>query len=385
MDGAAKKYQSWMPASWLYIGLGATRTWSNLNNGDRLLVVALAILGIAIPIRVAVAIGAYIGQNAPAWLGVGLGGWAFVCIALTLSLSLANVRTGQLFQFLGEASHKKHTRIGAEWAAACILSALLLMATWFFLSGKTPILVFVYSVLIAASGHSFVAVGQFLFTNISPSRTNPTGLIGLAQRSGIASAIGSNPLSKLPPTSSRFLLKANQNPLIWLIIILTLLATGGAAISLKSLLLGLSTLSTVLMIIQLTLAEPRVGNGRAIGACSKRMPISRAISDLVALSLPHLACFLLAMPLIIMDAKGLAFGIGLSQLVATIWIIWITLLVRALPAAVLGKSARWLVALAIIASQIMPPVIIALLIMATVVSTREVMRLSQQGPALWPI
>jgi hypothetical protein len=115
------------------------------------------------------------------------------------------------------------------------------------------------------------------------------------------------------------------------------------------------------------------------------MPIHRAVSDLCALALPHLACFALAVPLMIADADSLLFGIGLSQLVVTGWIIWISLLVRALPPVIFVKSARWLVALAFIASQIMPPLIIALMIIATFLSTRDLMRLSQQGPAQWPV
>lgn len=379
------RFQHWLPASWLHVGLGMGRVWANLGSGDRLFIVILAFFSTALLVRLAVSIGAYLAQAAPAALAISLGGFAFAIVALALSFPLASVRRGQLFQFIGETSARKRQRIGFEFVGTGLISAILVLAMWPFLSKAVAIPAFIHAMLWSTLGHGLVHVIQFLRTDLSPSRMNPTGLTGLAQRSCFAPLIGGSVLSKLHPTSSRFLLKANTNPLIWLLVVLTILASGGAAISLKSPLLLLSTISTVLMIVQLTQSEPRVGNGRTIGACAKRMPIQRAISDLIALSLPHFACALLAVPLIILEAKGLAIGILLTQLVATIWILWMTLVVQALPPMVFLKSARWLVGFAIIASQIMPPLIIVLLVIATFLSTRDLIRLAPKGPAQWPI
>jgi hypothetical protein len=138
------------------------------------------------------------------------------------------------------------------------------------------------------------------------------------------------------------------------------------------------------MIVQLTLAEPRVGNGPTIGASAKNMPVHRALSDLWALVIPHLACFALAVALVIIKADGFAFAIALCQLVITLWIIWMALIIRALPPVLFAESTRWLIPGAVIASQIMPPVIVLLMIVATIISTRDLMRLSLQGPAQWP-
>jgi hypothetical protein len=257
MVRAAQAYKNWLPASWLYIGLGMIRAWFGLSNGDRFIVVLLALLAFAIPIRLISATAAFLAKSAPAWVGISIGALSFLCIGLTLTLGLANVRRGRLFQFLGETTARKRQRIGVELAFACGASAILLVAACPFLEDQATVQAFTQAVCVAALSHSVVASLQFLSINTSPSCLNPTGLTGLNQRGRFPFIVGGSVFAKLPPTSSRFLLKANTNPLVWLIIILTLLSTGGAAISLKSPLLALSTISTVLMIIQLTLLEPR--------------------------------------------------------------------------------------------------------------------------------
>jgi hypothetical protein len=374
----------WMPASWLYVGLGAQRSWLSLNNGDKLVVLFVALLGLAIPVRLGIQTGNYVTQHAPAWTGASLGAFTFVCVALTLTLGLANVRRGRLFQFLGETQKRKRTRILAEFGVACALSFLLFLVSSVFLAQQVSLQNLLEALGVATLGHSLIYTIQFLGADVSPSRSNPTGLTGMVQRSSFAPLISGSFLIKFRPTSSLFLLKANSNPLIWAVLLLTLLAFGGAAISLKSLLLGLSTISTVLLIVQLTLAEPRIGNGPTIGASAKNMPLHRALSDLWALAIPHLTSSVLAVALVIIDADGFAFTIALCQLVITLWIIWMVLIIRALPPILFAKSTRWLIAGAIIASQTFPVVIVLLMIVATIISTRDLMRLSLQGPAQWP-
>jgi hypothetical protein len=376
--------KTWLPTSWLYIGVGIKRAWLELKDGDRLFVGLLVCLGLVLPVRLLVVSGQFLAQTHSHWIGIGLGGVVFACVALFVILPLASVRRGKLFQFLGESKARRYRRIGAEFVAASFISAVLLIAAWPFLSTRVSINVLLQAFCCVTFAHGLVYWVQILRADRSPSHGNPTGLTGLAQRSYFAPFICGSALAKLPQTSSRFLLKANTNPLIWFVIGLTLLSSGGAALSLKSPLLALSTLSTLLLILQLSVTEPRVGNGRTLGASAKRMPIQRAISDLLALSWPHFACLVLATPVTIITADSLAFGIGLTQLIATLWIIWMTLLIRALPPLIFSGSARWLVALAIISSQILPPFIIVLIIVATFLSTRDLMRLSQQGPAQWP-
>lgn len=373
-----------VPASWLYVGYGARQTWARLNGGDRLMVGSVTLFALVIIVQLVSAAGKIFAKVAPQWTALGLGVSAFACVALSLTLSLSNVRQGRLFQFLGETSTHRTRRIGAEFAVVCFLSALLLVIAGFFVKSQAPFVMVPQAIGVAVFAHGLVHVTQYLSVQGSPARRLATNHTGLSQRSKIASVTSGFNQAWFKPTSSRFLLKALTNPFIWALLILTMLASGGAAVSLKSPLLGVSTFSTLLLIIQLTLAEPRVGNGRTIGASSKNMPIQRAVSDFMALSIPHLACFVIALALTVLERNGLALGIASSQLALTLWIIWIGLLVRALPSLVFTKSTRFLVAGAIVASQVAPPLIVLLLIIGTLMSTRDLMRLSRLGPAQWP-
>jgi hypothetical protein len=174
---------------------------------------------------------------------------------------------------------------------------------------------------------------QLICGDLSRWRIGQSQVAGIPSRSRLSAAlIGGEGKRHLPTTSSRFLLKALANPLVWLVLILMTLVLGGAIVSTQYPLLWiLSGLSTLLLIVQFSLMEPRVGNGVVLGAHSVNMPIHRGVSDLFALSLPHLGLLAIAFVALILAQNWMGLAVAMVQAIATVWALWLGLVIKALP------------------------------------------------------
>jgi hypothetical protein len=374
----------WLPSPWLYVRLGIKQFWSNLNVGDRLTALFALVLVAALPVSFIVRLGQMVASQSPQWAGLTIGASVFLLVCIGLTGSMVKVRSHPWFRYLPETKRRKIGRIIAEFLASCLVSLGILAIIIWFLPTSRRALLLGQALSIAVAGHMVVHLIQFCLRALPVITVNAAALTGMTDRNKIAPFLANTALAQLQGSSSLFMQKANSNPLIWVFVLLTIAALGGTAISLASPLLGLSSLSTLLLVFQLALMEPRVGNGRAIGAHSKKLPIKRARHDLLALSIPHLICLAAALPLVIYDTSAINAAIAGAQLLLTLWIIWIFLVVGALPAHKPAKSFFWFVGGALISSQLFPPLIVVWLIVITAMLTRDLMRLSLEGPASWP-
>jgi hypothetical protein len=383
IEQAATK-QNWLPSSWLYVGFGVKRLWSRLNAGDRLVALFALLLIVALPIGFIVRLARMVAVQNPNLGGITVGSCVFAVVSLALTGSMARVRSKAWFRFLPETLRRQRERITLEFLVSCFATICLLIIIASLLPAAARWSTCFQAVSLALKGHTVVHVVQFLLRHSPTLNTGASAVGAMSRRSKTASLLASSMASILPRSSSLFWRKANDNPLVWGGLMLTLLASGGTAISLGSPLLGLSSLSSLLLIFQLSLLEPRVGNGPAIGAHSQNLPIRRAVKDLIALSLPHTFVVLVALPLIWIEKSALYLAIAGGQLIVTIWITWLFLVVGALPAHKPAKSFFWFVGGALISSQLFPALIIVWLVVITVMLTRDLRHLSLEGPALWP-
>ena len=383
MSKSATSWPTWVPSSWLLIAIGTTGLWSRLNFGDRSVLVFTALLVVAIPLSIVAKLVALIPASYAMWSGVALGFIVFLLVALAFNATMVRTRSQRFMCYVPESDQRRAYRILAEFVVSALICAAAIFLVAWFLRGGFQTSVFVTAVSVVLLGQLIVHLGQFLQFGTPTARAGERGAMRTPRRSRFASwFVQIGEAGRLPNTSSRFLLKAITNPLIWLFVVLILMSVSGTALLERSVLLALSTLSSILMIFQLALIEPRVGNGAAIGASSKTLPIGRAVQDLVALAIPHSLILCCAFVLIALDAKPGHVAIACGQFGATIWILWLALVSGALPTA---KPAKfWAIGLALIATQVFPAVIPVILLGVTIALTYDLRRLSKEGPASWP-
>jgi hypothetical protein len=382
MAATALRSQDWLPSSWLYASFGLKQFWARLNGADRLVAVLAALLLAALLIGFIIRLSHTVAIQSPSWTGLAVGVSVCALVTLTLTGTMHWLRAHKYFSFLPETNKRQQSRILLEWLASCGISLLICSLIVLFLPRTVQMAAIFRAIATVVVGHTLVHVIQLWMQYLPGSLTNSSAVRGIARRNMFAPFLASAAMKWLPHSSSRFMRRVTANLLVWALVMVAILAFGGAAISFKSPLLGISTLSSVFMMVQLALIEPRVGNGPAIGAHSETLPIRRAFNDLVAMTFPHLVCMLLAIPLLVIDEKFNNVIVAISQLVITIWITWLFLVIGALPHD--KPSNIWHFTIAITASLTFPPLIPVMLAIGTIMLTRDLMRMSQQGPALWP-
>jgi hypothetical protein len=373
-----------LPASWLYALFAIRRLWGRLNTGDRAVLSLTALFVAAIPVMFGVQLGGAVARLPSHFGGMAIGLFTCVVVSFLVTGTMTSMHGHRYFAFLPETSRRKVARIGLEFAASCLLSLMFMSAIIAFVPKLQSAVTFTTAFGTALVGHGIVHAIQFLFRTAPLRSTSAQTLTGMTRRNLPAPFLASAGMIRLPKSSSRFLLKANSNPLLWAFLILTALSSGGAAIAWKSPLFGLSTLSTLLFVLQCALMEPRVGNGPTIGAHSGTLPIKRARQDLWALAFPHLVCLIIALALMVFEWNATHAAIAASQFLLTLWILWLFLVMGALPSEDVWRTYPVATVLGIIAYNILPPILLILLAIGTIMITRDLMRLSLKGPATWP-
>lgn len=373
-----------LPASWLYVEFTLTRLFARLNTGDRVVLGVTASFVAAIPVLFGVQLGRVVTQLPSHFSGLAIGLFACFVVSFLVTATMISVRGHRYFAFLPEARAQKITRIALEFVASCLISFVVIAVVIAFLPKLHTAMAVASALVCALFGHGIVHGIQLCLPTAPLQTTSIQTLSGMTRRNGVASILARPNIKRLPSSSSRFMRKANDNPLLWVFVILTMLASGGAAMAWKSLLLGLSTLSTLIFMLQCALVEPRVGNGPAIGAHSATLPIKRARQDLIALAFPHFGCLIIAPALIVMGQNATHAAIAMSQFLITLWILWLWLVMGALPTEDAWRTYPLGTVLAIISYQIFPPVLPVLFFIGTLILTRDLVRLSLKGPASWP-
>jgi hypothetical protein len=377
-------YHHNLPASWLYALFAIKRLWARLNIGDRAVLSLTVLFVAALPVMFGVQLGGAVALIPSHFGGMATGFFTWVVVSFLVTATMTSVRGHRYFAFLPETSHRKGWRIALEFAASCLLSLVFLSAMIAFLPKLHSALPFAAALGTVLIGHGMVHAIQLSLRTLPLHSNSAQTLSGMTQRNRAAPFLASRTMTKLPNSSSRFMLKANSNPLLWAFLVLAALSSGGAAIVWKSPLLGLSTLSTLLLVLQCALMEPLVGNGPAIGAHSGTLPIKRARQDLWALAFPHLVCLIVALALIVFGRELAFAAIAAWQFLLTLWLLWLFLVMGALPSEDVWRTSPWAFALATIGYNIFPPIIPVLLAIGTIMLTRDLMRLSLKGPASWP-
>jgi hypothetical protein len=376
----------WVPASWVYVGFGTAGLWRRLNTGDRIFLICIILFGLALPLGLGGRFVGHLASTFPDLMPLCAGAYGFALVALLLNMPMIGVRSHRFHRFMPETTARRRRRIGLEFGMSAIASLVIVAAMLSpFLTQQSMRPIFTAAV-VAIGLQALWHAMQLICGDLSLWRTGQSQVADVPSRSRLSAAlIGGVGKRHLPETSSRFLLKSISNPLVWIVLILMTLVLGGAIVSTQyPFLWTLSGLSTLLMIVQFSLMEPRLGNGVVLGAHSVNMPIHRGISDLFALSLPHLFLLVIAFVALILAQNWVGLAVALAQAIATVWALWLGLVIKALPPRETTKHALWAIAGGMIAGQVFPPLIIVLALAITVALTRELMALTQKGPALWP-
>jgi hypothetical protein len=376
----------WVPASWVYVGFGTAGLWRRLNTGDRIFLICIILFGLALPLGLG---GRFVGHLAspfPDWMPLCAGAYGFALVALLLNMPMIGVRSHRFNRFMPETTARRTKRISLEFGMSAIASLIFVAVILSPLVTQQSMRPFFMAAFVAIGLQALWHAMQLICGDLSLWRTGQSQVADIPSRSRLSAAlIGGAGKSHLQRTSSRFLLKAISNPLVWIVLILMTLVLGGAIVSTQyPLLWTLSGLSTLLMIVQFSLMEPRVGNGVVLGAHSVNMPIHRGLADLFALSLPHLCLLAIAFVALIWAHNWVGLAVALVQALATVWALLLGLVIKALPPRETTKHALWVITGGMIAGQVFPPLIVVLALAITVALTRELMAFTQKGPALWP-
>jgi hypothetical protein len=377
---------NWVPASWVYVGFGAAGLWRRLNTGDRIVLIGIIVLGLALPLGLGLRLVNHLASTFPDWMPLCAGAYGFALVALFFNMPMIGVRGHRFNRFMPATTARRIIRIGLEFGAGTFASLIIVTVILAPIAPQQNLPPFFMAAVVAISLQALWHVVQLICGDLSQWGIRQRQVAGLSNRGPISAALMTGyGNGRLRGTSSRFLLKAISNPLVWIVLILTALVLGGAIVSTqKPLLWSLSGLSTLLVIVQFALMEPRVGNGVVLGAHSANMPNHRGLADLFALSLPHLCLLAIAFVALILAHNWVGLAVALVQALATVWALWLGLVIKALPPRKTTKHALWVIAGGMIAGQVFPPLIIVLALAITVALTRELMALTQKGPALWP-
>jgi hypothetical protein len=375
-----------LPLSWLYVGFGGLNLWRRLNLGDRVFLVGVICFAMAVAIGFGLRLTGFLQSALPAWMQLGIGAYVSGLVIIGFNLPMMAARSHRFERYLPESTARRTWRVGLEFGFSVLACVAMIAIQMLSVAPVNRPSLFVASVAIAIGLQGCWYVAQ-LVAGVLPQllwgQNQATGTHVRSRMSAIV--IVGQAIKSLPATSSRFLLKANNNPIVWLSLILTALASGGAIFSTQNpLLWTLSGVSTLLLIAQLALMEPRVGNGAVLGAHSLRTPIKRGVSDLCALALPHLCLMVLAVCALVFAQNWVGILIALTQGIVTVWALWLGLLIKALPPQATTKHALWLVVGGMIAGQFFPPLIVVLVLAITIALTRDLNRQTMIGPALWP-
>jgi hypothetical protein len=373
----------WLPTAWVYLFCSWRRLWGRLNGGDRFVLVAVLIGGAAATIY----IGAKVTQAAMRLSHMALdfvpGLFALVVVTLAMLPTLVTARASHFFAYIPETTARRRTRFLCEFALSSCLGTILLSAIIISVPALAHMRSILLNLVILISGFVISHLIQSLM--LQKGALNHTGSIGSKSKRHALDKVLTLPiLAPLAHTSSRFLLKMNTNPLIWLLFAFVLVSGFGAALTMPSILVAISTLSQAVLVIQMTLMEPRVGNGVTIGAHSRFLPINRAFADWMALVGPHMSLFVIAGIFIWSHQSWLEFYVAITQLVLTLWLIWMALIMKAQDAPKMTRALLIFGVVAMVAGNAMPPLILPILIICTILITRDLMRLSKEGPATWP-
>jgi hypothetical protein len=377
---------SWVPMSWLYVGFGVVGFWRRLNLGDRVFLIGVVIVGFAIAIGLGAKLSSVLATSYPDWMPIGIAVFAAGLVILALNVPMVAVRSHRFNHFAPETTSRRTVRIGLEFG----LSATASVAVAFILVWSTPApqggSVFSATMSFALGVQLVWHITQLIAGLLPNARTGRGNSAAADYRSRLSAlALTNGVVEILPATSSRFLLKAITNPFVWIVIILTTLVAGGAIVAAPTpFLWTVSGLSTLLLIAQFALMEPRVGNGVVLGAHSVDPPIKRGFNDLSALMLPHFMMLSVAGCVSALTQSWMGLYVAIGQGLVTAWGLWLSLVVKALPPRETTKHALWAVIGGMIAGQVFPPLIVILAIAITVAITRDLRALTQKGPALWP-
>jgi hypothetical protein len=374
---------SWLPTAWVYLLFTWQRLWGRLNGGDRFVLVAVLIGGATATIYTGAKLTQATRQLFPLAQDFVPGLFTFVVVTLAMVPALIAARASHFFAYIPETAARRQTRIICEFALSLSLGTVLLGAIIVSVPALAQTRSMAVSLVMLMSGF----VISHLIQHFVPQKgaLSNTGTISAKSKRHAFAPVLTQPVFGLfARTSSRFLLRMNANPLVWLIFALVLVSGFGAALTMPSVLVAISTLSQALLVIQMTLMEPRVGNGVTIGAHSRFLPINRAFADWVALVGPHLILFVAAGILIWHHQSWLEFYVAITQLVLTLWLIWMALIMKAQDAPKVTRALLIFGVVAMVAGNAMPPLILPILIICTILITRDLMQLSKEGPATWP-
>jgi hypothetical protein len=376
----------WLPVSWAHVGFSAANLWRRLNLGDRVFLVGVILAGLAIVIGFGVRLSGFLASTFRDWLLVGTAAYVFCLVLVSVNLPMMAVRVHRFNRYMPETSSRRNARIGLEFGVCILASALAAFMLVWPLPQIQHRPVFLASALIAIGAQAIWHIAQFVSGQFPAVLAQQSQTAGTSLRSRIwADALTGQLGERLPATSSRFLLKAMTNPFVWTILALMTLVTGGAIISAQNpLLLTLSLLSTLLLIAQFALMEPRVGNSVVLGVHSVRAPISRGVSDLCALMVPHLCLMAVGAALLILAQNWPGLYVAIAQVAVTVWALWLGLVIKALPPRATTKHALWAIIGGMIAGQVFPPLIVVFALAITIALTRDLIELTHKEPALWP-
>lgn len=377
---------TWLPVSWLYVSLGIVNLWRRLNFGDRCFLVGFLSIMVVTFFGFAEKLCRYAEENFPGLLPIAIAAAAFIPIVLLFNLTLISVRANRFDKFLAETRARRRWRIGLEAVVAtfCSLSVVLMLILK--LQLPTPEATLIQSSFLAIGAHGIWNLVHWTLGGSQPSASIPIQYDGRKPRSKLISEVlARNPARCLPATSSRFLLKSVTNPWIWIGLAFMALSVGGVVVSAPNpALWTLLVFSIALLTVQFAVMEPRVGNGLVLGVHSVRTPIRRALSDFAALMVPHLAILGLATILFGFQKDWLGLGISFVQGVLSFWVLWLALMMKALPRRVVSRYILWSLGGGIIAGQLSLGLVIFVFIAATIVMTRDMILMTWKEPVLWP-
>jgi hypothetical protein len=383
---ASNPLPQWMPMSWAYVCLGAANFWRRLNMGDRLFVGLLVGIGLWIIVLMGHRLGQFLASILPNWTALGLAVYASGLVVLALNMPMMSVRYHRLYRFFPETEARRRTRICLEFGFTSLCCGILIASVVVMMPPTQSAGIFYAACSIAIAFQGLWHGVQFLFGQSTHATAQRFQNSSSQRRNRFSGAVLTQPLGKaLPRTSSRIGLKTVSNPIIWLVILLIAMVLGGAIVTAdQPLIWALATVSSIVLIYQLALIEPRVGNGAVLGAHSFSSPYQRGLEDLSALSLPHIFLLALGSFMLLVGQDWIGLGLLVSQCIVTIWGLWIGLVVKALPANSARKHTLWAVIGATITAQLFPPLVAVVAIGITISLTRDLVNLNTKGPALWP-
>jgi hypothetical protein len=376
----------WLPFSWLFVGFSLSNLWRRLNLGDRLFLIGIVFGGLAISLGFGLKLTHYLASSFPHWLPLGTAAFACVLVVLSFNLPMITVRSHRFNSFVPESSARLLWRISLEAGVASIACVIVIAI----LIGQLPALqrqsAMIEALTLAIGAQAFWHLIQYYFGATKFFGAKPAVFRATSSRRTSGAAILTHNAARyIPATSSRFLLKAITNAFIWIVLALSVLTAGGAlASSPDPLLWTLLLLSSGLLLVQIALMEPRIGNGVVLGMHSIRTPIKRGLSDLIALSIPHFGLLSLAAGTLAVHGNWIGLAGVLGLYIVIIWGLWLWLVTGALPPRTTAKYGLSATVGGIIIAQFFPPLVIIIAIAITVALTRDLISLNTKEPALWP-